>query len=125
MVHLDVPENIMNGKEKADVASGRRTSFVDTHASCPTLIRWTQAADMLATADLPIIHAGSGVIHAAAYDELRRSPTLLHAPVTTSGSAVARSPRRIRALLADGAHEAQHRGPKRRRPGPVPGITPR
>jgi acetolactate synthase I/II/III large subunit len=42
---------------------------------------------MLAAAELPIIHAGSGVIHAGAYDELRRVAELLHAPVTTSWAA--------------------------------------
>ena len=42
---------------------------------------------MLAAAELPIIHAGSGIIHAGAYDELRRVAELLHAPVTTSWAA--------------------------------------
>jgi acetolactate synthase-1/2/3 large subunit len=42
---------------------------------------------MLAAAELPMIHAGSGVIHAAAYEELRRVSEILHAPVTTSWAA--------------------------------------
>ena len=42
---------------------------------------------MLAAAELPIIHAGSGIIHAGAYAELRRVAELLHAPVTTSWAA--------------------------------------
>jgi acetolactate synthase-1/2/3 large subunit len=42
---------------------------------------------MLAAAELPMIHAGSGVIHAGAHDELRRVAEALHAPVTTSWAA--------------------------------------
>jgi len=42
---------------------------------------------MLVAAELPIIHAGSGVIHAGAYAELRRVAELLHSPVTTSWAA--------------------------------------
>ncbi len=34
-----------------------------------------------------MIHAGSGVIHAGAFDELRRVAEILHAPVTTSWAA--------------------------------------
>jgi acetolactate synthase-1/2/3 large subunit len=84
VVHLDVPETIMNGKVKADVAIWQPQQFRNTHAIVPAPDQVAQAADMLAAADLPIIHAGSGVIHAAAYDELRRVAEALHAPVTTS-----------------------------------------
>jgi acetolactate synthase-1/2/3 large subunit len=42
---------------------------------------------MLAAAELPMIHAGSGVIHAGAYEELRRVAEILQAPVTTSWAA--------------------------------------
>ncbi len=74
----------MNGKVKADVAIWQPQQFRNTHAIVPAPDQVAQAADMLAAADLPIIHAGSGVIHAAAYDELRRVAEALHAPVTTS-----------------------------------------
>jgi len=42
---------------------------------------------MLAEAKLPIIHAGSGVIHAQAFSELAQLAERLHAPVTTSWAA--------------------------------------
>jgi acetolactate synthase-1/2/3 large subunit len=45
------------------------------------------AAELLAAAALPVIHAGSGVIHALAFAELAELAELLHAPVTTSWSA--------------------------------------
>jgi acetolactate synthase-1/2/3 large subunit len=41
---------------------------------------------MLANAKLPIIHTGSGVIHAQAFEELREVAEALYSPVTTSWS---------------------------------------
>ena len=48
---------------------------------------------MLAAAELPIIHAGSGVIHAAPTTSCVASPKLLHAPVTTSWAGARRAAR--------------------------------
>jgi acetolactate synthase-1/2/3 large subunit len=87
VVHLDVPETIMNGKFNADVAVWPPSQFRNTQAIAPSPDQVAAAAELLARAELPIIHAGSGVIHAAAYDELRRVAELLHAPVTTSWAA--------------------------------------
>jgi len=87
VVHLDVPESVMNGKVKADVpvwapAQYRRTTPIE-----PAPADVGRAAELLARAQLPMIHAGSGVIHAGAYDELARVANALHAPVTTSWAA--------------------------------------
>jgi acetolactate synthase-1/2/3 large subunit len=87
VVHLDVPETVMNGKVKADVPTWRPAQFRRTHALPPAAEQVSEAADLLAAAELPIVHAGSGVIHAGAYDELRRVAELLGAPVTTSWAA--------------------------------------
>jgi acetolactate synthase-1/2/3 large subunit len=84
VVHLDVPETIMNGKVKAEVPIWKPHQYRRTTAIVPSPEQVTQAADLLAAAEMPIIHAGSGVIHAGAYDELRRVAELLQAPVTTS-----------------------------------------
>ena len=84
VVHLDVPETIMNGKVKADVPIWKPHQYRRTEPIVPSPRQVERAAEMLAAAELPIIHAGSGVIHAGAYDELRRVAELLHAPVTTS-----------------------------------------
>jgi acetolactate synthase-1/2/3 large subunit len=86
VVHLDVPEDVMNGKDKMD------------HFQVPSQYRRMvpippprelveRAARMLVEAELPLIHAGSGIIHAGAYNELSLLAELLHAPVTTSWSA--------------------------------------
>ncbi len=84
VVHLDVPETIMNGKVKAEVPIWKPHQYRRTAPVVPAPEQVKQAAEMLAAAELPIIHAGSGVIHAGAYDELRRVAELLQSPVTTS-----------------------------------------
>jgi acetolactate synthase-1/2/3 large subunit len=86
VVHLDIPDDLMNGKGKMGgfwpPNNYRRTDPVH-----PPFEQVERAAHMLVEAELPVIHAGSGVIHAGAYDELSRVAEILHAPVTTSWSA--------------------------------------
>jgi acetolactate synthase I/II/III large subunit len=84
VVHLDVPETIMNGKVKADVPIWQPHQYRRVGRMVPDPGQVERAAAMLAAAELPMIHAGSGIIHADAFDELRRVAELLHAPVTTS-----------------------------------------
>ncbi|MCM2312214.1 MAG: thiamine pyrophosphate-binding protein, partial [Steroidobacteraceae bacterium] len=87
VVHLDVPETVMNGKVKADVAIWQPHQYRHVEPMVPPPAQVERAAELLAAAEMPIIHAGSGVIHAGAYAELRRVAELLHAPVTTSWAA--------------------------------------
>ncbi|MCA1905545.1 MAG: thiamine pyrophosphate-binding protein, partial [Desulfarculus sp.] len=86
VVHLDVPETLFNGKTDElplwQVHQYRRQEPIHP---APDLIE--RAAAMLAQAKLPLIHAGSGVIHAAAHVELAELAHRLHAPVTTSWAA--------------------------------------
>lgn len=86
VVHVDIPESILNNKEKAvrlpAVGTYRRTTPIAPH---PDLVR--QAADMLLAATLPIIHAGSGVLHGGAVDELRQLAERISSPVVTSWAA--------------------------------------
>ncbi len=85
VVHLDVPESIVNGKTKAPaVVPPQRTRRAHTITPDPSLI--DQAAALLANAEMPIIHAGGGVIHARAHDALQAVAERLYAPVTTSWS---------------------------------------
>lgn len=86
LVHLDVPENIMNGKFKSP-EFWEPHHYRQTAPLTPTAEQVARAAEMLISAEAPMIHAGSGVIHAGAYAELRRVAELLHAPVTTSWAA--------------------------------------
>lgn len=86
VVHLDVPENLMNGKFKApplwNPKHYRRSAPLP-----PSEEQLQLAAQWLLEADAPMIHAGSGIVHAGAFAELERVATLVHAPVTTSWAA--------------------------------------
>jgi acetolactate synthase-1/2/3 large subunit len=83
VVHLDVPENLINGPcpETPILAPAQ---YRRTLPQAPPEEQVARAAEMLMQAKLPVIHAGSGVIHAQAYDDLRQAAEALHAPVTTS-----------------------------------------
>ena len=85
VVHLDVPENLINGPCPA-VPILKPDQYRNTHPLAPLTELVTRAADLLANARLPMIHAGSGIIHAQAFAELREVAELLHAPVSTSWS---------------------------------------
>src|SRR5512139_3354310 len=87
VVHLDVPETVMNGKVKAEVPTWQPHQYRRVEPIVPPPAQVERAAEMLAAAEMPVIHAGSGVIHAGAFAELRRVAELLHAPVTTSWAA--------------------------------------
>ena len=88
VVHIDVPENVMNGS--FEIAEGwlrepqeyRRTTPI---APSPADVK--RAADLLSQAERPLIHAGSGVLHAGAFDELEEAAELLQASVSTSWAA--------------------------------------
>ena len=87
VVHVDVPENIMNGKVKAEVAFWAPHQYRQTEPIEPSAAQVARAAQILIEARAPMIHAGSGIIHSGAYGALRRVAELLHAPVTTSWAA--------------------------------------
>lgn len=83
VVHLDIPENLINSPGPA-APSLLPGNYRCTEPVEPSLKLVEQAAGLLAKAKFPIIHAGSGIIHAQAFDELKQVAELLHAPVTTS-----------------------------------------
>ncbi len=87
VVHLDVPENLMNVEVKADVAVWPPAQYRRTTPLAADPADVERAADVLLRADLPVIHAGSGVVHAQASVALRELADLLEAPVTTSWAA--------------------------------------
>lgn len=83
VVHLDVPENLINGPcPDAPILAPER--YRRTAPIAPLAEQVEQAAERLIAARLPMIHAGSGIIHAGAFEGLRRVAERLHAPVTTS-----------------------------------------
>jgi acetolactate synthase-1/2/3 large subunit len=88
VVHIDVPESIMNGDVQPDPTWFREAGqYRSLEPLAPTPEQVARAAQLLASARIPLIQAGSGVIHAWAGAELRRLARLLEAPVTTSWGA--------------------------------------
>jgi len=86
VVHVDVPEDLMNGQGDApvflDPAQYRRTAPIPAPAD-----QVERAADLLTSCRRPLIHAGSGVLHALAFAGLAEAARILRAPVTTSWGA--------------------------------------
>lgn len=85
VVHLDIPETIMNGVfEEAHLDCRPPQSYRRTEPLEPAPDQIRRAADLLRNAERPLIHAGSGALHAHATAALSESAELLAAPVTTS-----------------------------------------
>jgi len=88
VVHFCVPEDVMNGQFEepavADTPPSRYRRQAPLAADDALVER---AADWLVDAEQPMIHAGSGVLHARACSELAQLAALLSAPITTSWAA--------------------------------------
>ncbi len=91
VVHLDVPESVMNGKTTSQPIQSPASYRVIDPLS-PRAVDVERAATMLTGASLPIIHAGGGIIHAQAFDQLITVAEHLHAPITTSWSGSGSAP---------------------------------
>ena len=88
VVHVDVPESIMNTDcpdEPSWIRNPASYRSLDPMPPLEDLVE--KAADMLAHAKFPLIHAGTGIIHAQAHEELTVLAALLEAPVSTSWGA--------------------------------------
>ncbi|WP_455661121.1 thiamine pyrophosphate-binding protein, partial [Pradoshia sp.] len=84
VVHLDIPENILNTKVKCDLSFWKPSQYRVTEPPGPSEQQLDEAVELLLSANFPVIHAGSGVIHARAFNELERIAELLQSMVTTS-----------------------------------------
>jgi acetolactate synthase-1/2/3 large subunit len=85
VVHVDVPESILNGKAEFDEETlNAPERYRRTEPQEPTEPQIERAAELLLAAAQPMIHAGNGVHHAGASEELQAVAELLQAPVTTS-----------------------------------------
>ena len=112
VVHIDVPENIMNSDYPLDPSWFRQPGqYRQLEPLAPSAAQVEQAARMLAEARLPLIQAGSGVVHARAHQELAELAELLEAPVTTSWGARAvldeRSPHAISMVYVPTVNQAR------------------
>jgi len=84
VVHLDIPENIINTKMKTDTSFLEPYQYRLVDAISPSDEQMNRVVEMLLTAKTPMIHAGSGVVHSQAYEELQLVAEQLNVPVTTS-----------------------------------------
>ncbi len=83
VVHIDIPENFMNAEvEEPPLWEPHQYRRIHRIYPPPDLVR--EAADMLVNSEKPLIHAGTGVVHARAFMELKKLAELLSSPVTTS-----------------------------------------
>lgn len=88
VVHVDVPESIINGKHAySDTDFLQPSQYRRVEPLYPSDDQIKTAAKMLVEAKFPVIHAGSGVIHTQAYEELELIANYLYAPTTTSWAA--------------------------------------
>lgn len=88
VVHVDVPENYMNNKfDFPDAVFTSPNRYRRTEPIHPSSDQVKRAAQMIAAAKFPIIHAGSGILHALAFTELENVANTGHIPVTTSWGA--------------------------------------
>ena len=84
VVHLDIPENIMNTKVKCDISFWQPHQYRMIELPKASQYQVERAAQLLKSAEFPIIHAGSGVLHSGAKQELTEVAEALQAMVTTS-----------------------------------------
>lgn len=84
VVHLDIPENIMNTKFKCDINFWEPSQYRMMEHPKASDYQVQRALELLRNANFPIIHAGSGVLHSGAKPELREVAEKLQAMVTTS-----------------------------------------
>ena len=88
VVHVDIPEDIFNGEGEIDDGAIRTPShYRRTTRLQPDPDAVLRAAEMLHRSSSPLVHAGYGVYHSGAEEELARLAEQLQAPVTTSWAA--------------------------------------
>ncbi len=84
VVHVVVPEDVMNGTfddTEPDVEPAR---YRRSEPMIPSPELVSRAAELLGRATLPLIQVGGGVVHGDAADRVAELATVLRAPVTTS-----------------------------------------
>jgi len=112
VVHVDIPENIMNGKFEPDPSWFRRVGqYRPTEPMAAPAAQVRTAVRMLAAAKRPLIHVGSGALHAGAFEQLAMLAETLETPITTSWGARAcvdeRSPYAVSMVYVDAVNKAR------------------
>ncbi|OCS86775.1 thiamine pyrophosphate-binding protein [Caryophanon tenue] len=84
VVHVDIPENIMNTKVKCDISFWEPSQYRMMELPKASQYQVERAMMLLKEANFPIIHAGSGVLHSGAKAELTEFAQRMNMMVTTS-----------------------------------------
>jgi acetolactate synthase-1/2/3 large subunit len=84
VVHVTVPEDVLNGSSDADPPVTAPETYRRTHALAPAPELVRRAAQLLAGARAPLVQVGSGVVHAAAAERVDALARALTCPVTAS-----------------------------------------
>jgi acetolactate synthase-1/2/3 large subunit len=84
VVSVTIPEDILNGTFEVEPPVLEPAQYRRTEPLAPTPTQVRRAADLLLEAETPMIHAGSGVVHAGASESLLAVAEALRVPVTTS-----------------------------------------
>jgi len=84
VVHVTVPEDVMNGSFEDGAPVLEPSRYRRTEPLAPATDDVERAAALLARAELPLIHVGSGVVHAGAAGAVAELAQALPAPVTAS-----------------------------------------
>ena len=88
VVHVDIPENVFNGSfTTAETFASEPSTYRNVSPVAPSGADVARVAELLLAAERPLLHAGSGVVHARAFEELLKVAELLRASVSTSWSA--------------------------------------
>jgi acetolactate synthase-1/2/3 large subunit len=83
-VHVAIPEDIVNGSADAEPVVLEPARYRRIEALAPAASQVERAARLLAGAEAPLLHVGSGVVHAGAAAAVEQLARGLRAPVTTS-----------------------------------------
>ncbi|GIX42004.1 MAG: acetolactate synthase large subunit [Leptospiraceae bacterium] len=87
VVHIDVPEDIMNGEYEISFQPLKPENYRATTIPYPEQNAVIKTIELLKKSKYPIIHFGSGIIHAKAQNELKEILSFLKIPVTYSWGA--------------------------------------
>ncbi len=113
VVHLDIPEDIMNGAfETKEDWFRKPEQYRSSGTFAPRNAEIQRAAELLRGAARPMIHVGSGVIHSQAFDAVTALAERLGAPITTSwaarGAVDERHPLSVSMIFLDAVAKARN-----------------
>jgi acetolactate synthase I/II/III large subunit len=87
VVHLDIPEDLLNGTHEVGQALWSPTTYRSLRPLPPDASQLATLVDLLERAERPLLHVGSGVLHAGAESQVAALAARIDAPITTSWAA--------------------------------------